>query len=307
VTWLAWRLHGSKVCFAAGVALLALTVMASSVVVMSSGASNDLKIWATLPVFQVLLLVIVAPALLGMFLGAPLVATELENGLHRLAWAQSVSRRRWLLVHMGLVLGSVIVVMAAVGAVMYWGLQAIDLGPATTSQANVPLQPTFFDGVAIAPAAYGAFAVALGVALGTVTRRTMLAMFLVLVLFTAVRVGIAAAARPNYEPPLHAVVPMSAMKIDGKGGAVFPSGQSVPAGAFILDQHVVDASGRVVNIDLNAANCGQAGECGSYRVLTDYQPADRFWTFQLVEAAIYVALTALLLSLTYWQVVRRLT
>ena len=40
---------------------------------------------------------ILLPALVGMFVGAPLLARELEHGTHRLAWTQSVTRRRWLL------------------------------------------------------------------------------------------------------------------------------------------------------------------------------------------------------------------
>ena len=43
------------------------------------------------------------PALIGMFWGAPLIARELETGTFRLAWTQSVSRIRWLLVKLGLV------------------------------------------------------------------------------------------------------------------------------------------------------------------------------------------------------------
>ena len=38
----------------------------------------------------------VAPAIIGVFWGAPLVARELEAGTHRLAWTQSVTRTRWL-------------------------------------------------------------------------------------------------------------------------------------------------------------------------------------------------------------------
>ena len=40
---------------------------------------------------------ILLPALVGMFVGAPLLARELEQGTHRFAWTQSVTRRRWLL------------------------------------------------------------------------------------------------------------------------------------------------------------------------------------------------------------------
>jgi hypothetical protein len=46
--------------------------------------------------------------------------------------------------------------------------------------------------------ARSAFAAALGVTLGALTRRTLAAMLPVLVLFSTVRVCIAVAARPNY-------------------------------------------------------------------------------------------------------------
>ena len=39
----------------------------------------------------------VLPALVGLFVGAPLLARELEHGTHRFAWTQAVTRRRWLL------------------------------------------------------------------------------------------------------------------------------------------------------------------------------------------------------------------
>ena len=47
--------------------------------------------------------VLLVPALLGLFWGAPLVARELDAGTHRLAWNQSVTRTRWLAVKLVLV------------------------------------------------------------------------------------------------------------------------------------------------------------------------------------------------------------
>ena len=38
------------------------------------------------------------PALLGMVLGVPLVAAEIQQRTNRLAWTQSITRTRWLLV-----------------------------------------------------------------------------------------------------------------------------------------------------------------------------------------------------------------
>jgi hypothetical protein len=37
----------------------------------------------------------------------------------------------------------------------------------------------------------------------------------------------------------------------------------------------------------------------------EYHPADRFWTFQIAETAIFVGLAALLLALVIWRVKRR--
>jgi len=49
------------------------------------------------------LVVLVVPALIGVFWGAPLIARELETGTFRLAWTQSVTRTRWLAVKLGVV------------------------------------------------------------------------------------------------------------------------------------------------------------------------------------------------------------
>ena len=40
------------------------------------------------------ILLLLLPALIGVFWGAPLVARELETGTFRLAWTQSVTRTR---------------------------------------------------------------------------------------------------------------------------------------------------------------------------------------------------------------------
>ena len=42
-------------------------------------------------------LLMVLPAILGVFVGAPLLAREMEHRTHLVAWAQSVTRMRWFL------------------------------------------------------------------------------------------------------------------------------------------------------------------------------------------------------------------
>ena len=59
----------------------------------------------------------VAPAVIGIFWGAPLVARELETGTYRLAWNQSVTRGRWLAAKLGF---SVLATAVAVGHPHHW-------------------------------------------------------------------------------------------------------------------------------------------------------------------------------------------
>lgn len=287
MTWLTWRLHGGKVRLVGLVTALAVAGVVTGRALLAS-QPRVIQVTGGLPIEAVTLGTIVAPGLLGMFLGAPLVATEIERGTHRLAWAQAVSRRRWLVLQVALLLGVGTAAMAVAGAANSWGLQPLfDHRTSIPTQADGPFQPVFFDVIAIVPAAYGAFAVALGVALGAFTRRTLVAMFLVVVLFTTVRVAIGAGLRPSFEPPVRVLTPL------GSGPVEVP----VLAGAYTVGGHLVDPAGHP------ASDC--PGDCPGYQLETDYQPPDRFWAFQLIEAGIYAALTALLLGLTFWRVVRR--
>jgi ABC-type transport system involved in multi-copper enzyme maturation permease subunit len=54
-------------------------------------------------------LIFLAPALLGLFWGAPLVARELETGTAALVWSQSVTRRRWRAVKLAVVAAAAVI------------------------------------------------------------------------------------------------------------------------------------------------------------------------------------------------------
>ena len=53
--------------------------------------------------FLSVLVILVAPAITGIFWGAPLIARELETGTFRLTWNQSITRTRWLTVKLALI------------------------------------------------------------------------------------------------------------------------------------------------------------------------------------------------------------
>ena len=143
-TWLQFRAQALVV---AG-ALAVLAVAAAGLLHRDDGTA---RLWLGV-------LVLVAPALIGMFWGAPLVAREFEDGTFRLAWTQSVTRARWMAVKLAVVgLAS----MTAVGllslVVTWWA------GPLDRADLN---QFATFDQRGIAPLGYAAFAFALGVTIG---------------------------------------------------------------------------------------------------------------------------------------------
>ncbi|MFI5909229.1 ABC transporter permease subunit [Dactylosporangium sp. NPDC051541] len=248
----------------------------------------------------VLILLNFAPYAIGGFLGAPLLARELEAGTWQLVWTQAVPRRRWLAGKV-VVLGTLSVLLAAIlSVVIAWYRRPLDL-------LGGGLDITGFDLTGTAPMAYTLFAFALGVAAGAVLRRSLPAAAGALVCFLAVRVTVAGWIRPHFLTPVtrvEAFVPGSGDIADGTGNVR----------DMILDQGFVDADGRRVS-GLGAVIMeGKAREGGGdpATYLHDhgiqhwvvYQPMDRYWTFQLIESVTFVGLAALLLALVFWRIRR---
>ncbi|WP_436737916.1 transporter [Streptomyces sp. BBFR102] len=128
------------------------------------------------PFRLVLVGILALPFLGGLFVGAPLIARELEADTHRLVWAQGITRESWLLHKLGLPMGAL---MAGTGVAAWVGSWALEgAGQATlglywyTAIAFIPTGP--------AVVGYAALGVALGAAAGAVTRRTLPAMALTL-------------------------------------------------------------------------------------------------------------------------------
>ena len=138
------------------------------------------------------------PALLGVFVAAPLLAREVEHGTHMFIWTQSITRTRWFTIKVAL-LGSITVVAAsALAATATWWHMPLDVAYSDGAW-------TFFDVIGPVPIAYAFFALALGLAAGAVTLRTVPAMALTLLVFVAARVAVPVAAW--FLPPLTKQLP----------------------------------------------------------------------------------------------------
>ena len=137
------------------------------------------------------------PALVGVFWGAPLLARELETGTFRLVWTQSVTRRRWLAVKLGLVGGASVAVAGLLGWVVTWWSVPVD-------RVNLDRfsSPLIFSERGLVPLGYAAFAFALGVVLGLLLRRTVPAMAATLAVFVGARLAVTQWLRPHLMAPV---------------------------------------------------------------------------------------------------------
>jgi ABC-2 family transporter protein len=234
------------------------------------------------------------PLLVGLFWGAPLVAREIEQGTHRLAWTQGVSRREWALVKFGLVGGVTLTAAVIYGLGMSWWLV-----PLTKSQGR--LQVLTFDMQGVAPIGYTLFAVALGIFAGTIWHKVLTAMAVTLTGFLGLRIAVTVLARPHYLPARTLTFPVQRTALE----------LNQFSGDWIRSSGVRNAAGRLVAADVHAechpppgGSCGGgAFGAGAYNWQL-YQPANRFWLFQGIETGIYLALAMLLVSLAVGRIRR---
>jgi ABC-type transport system involved in multi-copper enzyme maturation permease subunit len=277
------------------------------------------------PFLAVSALMLVLPALLGLFWGAPLVTRELEAGTHRLVWNQSVTRTGWLAVKLALV-GLAAMAAAGLGSLaVTWWSSPIDKAAHTFSFPK--MSPLLFDTRGIAPIAYAAFAFALGVSVGMLARRTLAAMASTLAVFVAVQVAMPLLVRPHLLPPARSTIQITESNVEDfqfQPGAdrIRVSAKAADTGAWVLSSHTVDASGHAVDpipLSTSSGPCAPSGPpeqalsaCLAeikrlgYRQQLTYQPSSRFWAFQWYESGIYTALALGLAGFCFWRI-RRLS
>lgn len=278
---------------------------------------------------------LIAPALLGSFWGAPLLAREFETGTFRLAWTQSITRPRWLVTKLGMGAGITIAAAGLLTLIITWWYRALDHVGSN--------QYDLFERRGLAPIGYAAFAFAIGALLGAVIQRVVPAMAATLAVFVGVRIPIAIWLRPHLLPPLHTT--LSLLTADGFGFASSNGGPvtlmakaSAGANAWTQSTRIVTSSGHhtttaqlsgfiqkycpaIANppappTGLNHPVKGSPADAASFEacrqqagkvfhlVLT-YQPASRYWTFQWIETGIFAALALMAAVGCYWWATRR--
>jgi hypothetical protein len=238
------------------------------------------------------------PMLAGIFLGAPLIARELELGTYRLAWTQTVTRRRWLAVKLSMLVAGVALVAVLLTALFTWWFHPfVRAGVAEQSRVD----PNVFDFQGTVLAAYTLYAFALGTAAGAILRRTLPAMAVTLAGFLALRLPVQS-WRGHFIAPLTAQTPFTG----GQKGLQVVDG-------WVLSSDLVDRQGNVLAegqlFRLCPPGAGDPAACAAAHGLQLrqlYQPASRFWALQGIETGLFAAVSLALLGLAAWWTLRRI-
>jgi ABC-type transport system involved in multi-copper enzyme maturation permease subunit len=215
---------------------------------------------------------LIVPGLIGVLVGAPLIARELEYGTWRLAWSQSVPRARWLAVKLAVVTGGLIIVGAAMTAVITWYRAPMD-------ELTGRFQHNIYDFEGLVPTAYILCAFGFAVLAGLLIRRSIPAMIAAFLPWLAIRLVVEFVFRPSFLAPL--TLTCGANNCGGNNG-----GYGISA--------IPPATGHIGDWVLSQTARGFL-----------YQPADRFWVFQSIEAGLFVLLAAAALGTAIWLLHRR--
>jgi hypothetical protein len=345
MTWLAWRqFRVNGVVAAMAIAVVGIIVVATEPGVVhlydttvgacpsTSDCSNVVGQFLhadSALQFFLDIAVLLIPGVVGAFWGAPLVAREIEAGTFRLAWTQSVTRTRWLLVK--LVLGCLVSAAAAglLSLVVTWWFSPFHHAAMNPLGRGSLDQFSTFDRRGIVPIAYAVFAFVVGAFTGMIVRRMVPAMVITLVVLVLCRVGVTDLVRPNLIAP---VVRSQSMTTDRGIGYISTCQGSctqanIVAGppdlpdAWVVSDPpaIVDAAGLALSPDVVARECPSLAQksgagginanrpqkvqgepdllsgcaatlSATYHEQVTFQPADRYWPLQWAEFGIFLAL-----------------
>jgi hypothetical protein len=267
-------------------------------------------------------LILTAPAVLGIFWGAPLIARELESGTSRLAWTQGITRTRWLASKLALTGLAAMAVTEALSLAYTWWAdpigKAISHGGSASMLSTGPYSLALFDAHGVVPLGYAAFAFTLGAALGALIRRALPAMAVTLAVFAAVQVAMPLGVRPHLLPPDHTVVSGPSFFMAASMSVGTLTATTVPGHpeAWILTSGPISAAGQPATAPAvclapspdGKGPAGNLGACLSSRGIREaitYQPLSRYWPLQWLETGIFLALAVALAGCCFWRLGRR--
>ncbi|MFI1307108.1 ABC transporter permease [Streptomyces sioyaensis] len=232
---------------------------------------------------------VLLPVLIGLFLGAPLIARELEAGTHQLVLTQSVGPVRWLAAKVALPAAIVCAATTLLSAAFTWLWQ---VGGDEVS-GSYWYSTGGFHSLGPVPVAYSLLGLAIGLLTGLLLRRTVVSM------------GVTLAATALVQYAFMQLRPYLMPIVTTKFGPGQPT--QLPDNAWQVGQGYYTSSGaHVPDVsclpDQDFAGCLRREHVvGQYM---DQHPVTHHWPLAWIESGIVLALAAALVVITF-RVVRR--
>ncbi|MFB7633445.1 ABC transporter permease subunit [Streptomyces sp. NPDC056149] len=302
VLWLVWRRHRAALLTGILVTLAACALFSYQRIGLTEflggqnatrAVFNDDFLRSYGPMFngdiQFLQLI---PVAVAVFLGAPLISSELERGTLRLVTTQSVSRGRWLAATLALPLTIVIACTALLATVFQWLWS-----PAHSLAVGGDwLHSGPFDVTGPMLTAETLFLTACGVALGKLIKRTVPAMAA-----TAVAAIVMSVVWGEKLMPKLGTLRSLTYPVNGEAPAL-------PDDVIRMDDWVATADGRLFGFG-TCVNDAHPDACradkGIVNHVTQYLTFDQMPGMQWLGAGILLALTAVVLAFVVWRARRR--
>ena len=251
--------------------------------------------WPLTYAYYVVAVMEAVPVIIGVFIGAPLLAREYTAGTVRFTWTQAIGRTRWAVATLVLTGAAVAAVAAVLGLITQWSVQP--LAAQTTSFPADRWEPGFFDSTVLTAATAALLAFMIGVLLGALIRRVVYAMAV-----TGVCAIMAAFSTYHWldhwllgqgtrlaRDPVFAGLPHDSFPTSGVIGIHEAVSRSVPgpAGAWLDQAWFTGAGGH----RLGGAAANQLSFTSPARLTrlhdtfwVTYQPGSRYWVLQLILA-----------------------
>lgn len=233
------------------------------------------------------------PALVAIFLGAPLIASEQERGTVKLVATQSTGRSRWIATTLALPLAIAVLCTTLLSAAFTWMWSPAH----ELAMFGDWLQGGAFDSTGPVPVAMTLFLTSCGIAFGMLIKRVVAAMVATAVFAAATsliwteKVRVHLGTLRSYTYPF-----------DGEGSVL-------PRGSVPVDDWLASADGKLFGINTCNAPEATADACraklGIVNRVIQYFDYGQMAGMQWLGAGILLALTVLVLGFVLWQARRR--
>jgi hypothetical protein len=226
------------------------------------------------------------PLLIGLVTGTTLFAREFDHGAHVFTLTQNARPTAWWASGVGV---AATATMLAAGALSV-ATSLLAAGVMARRPEGSLLNPPWFETTGTVVIGYALLTFAITATVGLLTRSTLAAVVTAMIVYIVVML-VLNRLRLDHLPADAATIPLGLSDDD-----------AVPAGARIVSYADVDAAGRQISYaELERACPGDADtaclrRAGVVAERIEYQPAPRYWPFQLIESGILLGLSALVVA-----------